>query len=196
MNTNDDILRGTDKTGIILSNRMCSPKETRDENAQAFDSKSGFNMCQSAGEGTVTAPPALKKKGGVVYVLDDDESVRLGISRLLRSVYLDVRTYGAADEFLEEVRNTKNACILLDLTMPDMSGSKVMAALKEKGINLPVIVLSAREEEAFRQDARELGAQLFLRKPVDDRALFDAIDWAMGNSSSLKRGGADDEQRR
>ncbi len=120
----------------------------------------------------------------VVYVLDDDDSVRNGLSRLLRSANFEVRSYGVAEEFIEDVRNVQNACVILDLTMPRMSGVEVMAALKERGIRLPVIALSARDADAARSEARQLGALMYLSKPVDDQALLDAINWTTSETCS------------
>ncbi|MGA9856137.1 MAG: response regulator [Gammaproteobacteria bacterium] len=122
-------------------------------------------------------------KPNVVYILDDDESVRNALSRLLRSAHVEVRAYGSADEFLEDIRNIPNGCILMDLTMPQMNGCQVMKTLEDKGIRLPVIALSASDVDESRRDAKQRGAVMFLRKPVDDRALLDAIKWATSNGN-------------
>ena len=117
----------------------------------------------------------------VVYIVDDDESVRNGLSRLMRSAGLEPRAYALPSQFLDEVRAEPAACVLLDITMPGTTGLEVQARLGEKGINLPVIAVSARDDDETRARARALGAQFFLRKPVDDRALLDAIDWVTGS---------------
>ena len=130
------------------------------------------------------APIAMITIPKVVYVVDDDDSVRMGLSRLLRSAGVEPRVYALPSRFLDEVRFEPAACILLDITMPGMSGLEVQARLQDKGINLPVIAVSARDDDETRARARALGAQFFLRKPVDDRALLDAIDWV----TSSKRG--------
>ncbi len=69
------------------------------------------------------------------------------------------------------------ACILLDITMPRMTGMQVQACLNDAHISLPVITVSARDDDETRAWARELGARMFLRKPVDAQALLDAISW-------------------
>jgi FixJ family two-component response regulator len=125
--------------------------------------------------------PAKTLNARIVYILDDDDSVRNGFSRLLRSAHFEVRAYGASDEFIEDIRNVSQGCILMDLTMPQMTGCQVMAALKRKGIHMPMIALSASDTDESRRDAKERGAVMYLRKPVDDRALLDAINWATGN---------------
>jgi FixJ family two-component response regulator len=124
----------------------------------------------------------------IVYIVDDDESVRKGLSRLIRSAGFEPRVFASAEEFLNIVRNEGTACVLLDITMPRMDGLQVQARLTEKGITLPVIAVSARDDEETRHMARELGARFFLRKPVDDQALLDAVDWVThGGGAEYRR---------
>lgn len=124
----------------------------------------------------------LKTESLLVYIVDDDESVRKGLSRLMRSAGIESRAYAAPESFLAEVGNQDHACVLMDITMPHMSGLEVGARLKQKGITLPVIALSARDDDETRLLARDLGVQFFLRKPVDDQALLDAISWVVGGN--------------
>jgi FixJ family two-component response regulator len=113
----------------------------------------------------------------LVYILDDDDAVRRGFERLVRSAGLEPKAYASADSFLAEVSNAGGGCILLDITMPKKTGMQVQERLNEMHIVLPVISISARDDEQTRNRARELGARMFLRKPVDDQALLDAISW-------------------
>jgi len=115
----------------------------------------------------------------LVYIVDDDESVRTALSRLMRSAGIEGRAYESSERFLGEVRNEGYACILVDMTMPRMNGMELIARLKEKGIKIPVIALSARDDDEIRQMAKDLGVRFFLRKPVDDQALIDAINWVV-----------------
>jgi FixJ family two-component response regulator len=121
----------------------------------------------------------VSAKGGlVVHVVDDDDGVRTGFTRLLRSAGLEVRGYASAERFFEAVDQAEApGCILLDITMPGISGPEALMRLKEKRNTLPVIVVSARDNEAVHKAVRDLGAKMFLRKPVDDQALLDAINW-------------------
>jgi len=114
-----------------------------------------------------------------VYIVDDDESVRTALSRLMRSAGIESRAYESPERFLAEVRNQGHGCILMDMTMPRMNGMELIARLKEKGIAFPVIAVSARDEEDIRQTAKDMGVRFFLRKPVDDQALIDAITWVV-----------------
>jgi FixJ family two-component response regulator len=116
----------------------------------------------------------------VIYIVDDDDDVRHSFARLIRSVGGNARPYASAELFLEALVPGEKGCILLDITMPRMNGQLALARLKEVGSSLPVIVISARDDEATRDVVRNLGAKMFLRKPVDDQALMDAINWATG----------------
>ncbi len=114
-----------------------------------------------------------------VSIVDDDDSVRKGLSRLMRSAGIQSHAYGSPEDFLAEVHNEDHACILMDITMPRMNGLELSARLRERGIFLPVIAISARDDDDTRQLARDLGVRFFLRKPVDDQALLDAISWVV-----------------
>ena len=111
----------------------------------------------------------------LICIVDDDASVRRGFSRLLRSAGFEFRAYGDADGFLAALPGGTRVCILLDIAMPRMSGPELQARLKEQGIRFPVIAISAHDDDVARSTARMLGASRFLRKPVDDEALLDAI---------------------
>lgn len=95
----------------------------------------------------------------------------------MRASGFEVRSYSTAESFLAAAHQEPHVCVLLDITMPRMSGLQVQARLKERGIDLPVIAVSAHDNDDARLTARTLGARFFLRKPVDDRALLDAIAW-------------------
>jgi FixJ family two-component response regulator len=118
-----------------------------------------------------------RPSGVTVYIVDDDESVRHGFARLLRSAGFDARVFASPEGFLSEVVDAPGACVLLDITMPHLTGTLVQERLNERNIALPVITVSATDDETTRDRARRLGARLFLRKPVDDQALLDAIRW-------------------
>ena len=122
-----------------------------------------------------------------IHVVDDDDDVRSAFNRLLRSAGLDVRAYESAQNFLDEVDSSVPGCILLDVTMPGITGPEVLAQLRDRNNSLPVIVVSARDNEATHSLVRALGAKMFLRKPVDDQALLDAIRWITQQRGSSSR---------
>ena len=116
----------------------------------------------------------------VVHIVEDDAAVRDALSRLIMSANFAPRTYASAEQFLSEVRQEPRASVILDITSRHEAGQLIRATLGERGINLPIIAVSAHDDDATLERARELGAQIFLRKPVDDQALIDAIVWVTG----------------
>ncbi len=115
----------------------------------------------------------------MIYVIDDDESLRRAFHRLLRSVHFEVETFSSAEEFLKSPKTDKNSCLIVDIRMPGLKGLDLQRKLKAQGSQIPVIVISASDDAQVREQARELGAVAFFRKPIDDQALIDAIDWAV-----------------
>ena len=122
----------------------------------------------------------MMPRTSTVFVVDDDASVRTGLGRLIRVAGYDTRLYGDSSTFLAEVCQTPNACIVMDLRMPGLTGISLQAELASKGISMPVIIVTADEDADTRHRARQAGAVAFFRKPVDGPALLDAIEWALG----------------
>jgi FixJ family two-component response regulator len=116
----------------------------------------------------------------MIYLIDDDESVRRALQRFLRSAGLDVKAFSSAKEFLESGNFGERACIVLDIQMRGLTGFELQEQLASRGISIPVITVSAFDDRETRERARKLGAAAFFRKPVDGQALIDAIHWAMG----------------
>ncbi len=121
----------------------------------------------------------MAKEQTRVYLIDDDESIRKAFKRLLRSVNFEAETFASAEEFLKSQKPNKNSCIIIDIRMPGLTGFDLQRKLKDQGIKIPVIVISASDDAQVREQARDLGAVAFFRKPIDDQALLDAIDWAI-----------------
>ena len=117
-----------------------------------------------------------------VYVIDDDESVRKAFERLLRSADVEVETFASVGEFLRGERQGENACIVVDMRMPGSTGFDLQRELRSRGIQMPVIVISASDDAQTREQARKLGAVAFFRKPIDDQALLDAVWWAISEA--------------
>jgi FixJ family two-component response regulator len=110
----------------------------------------------------------------VICVIDDEESVRRALKRLLRSEGLGVRVFDSAEEFLNSDRD--QACILvLDIRMPGMSGLELQERLAEEGFTRPIIFITAHDDEETRTAALEGGASAFLVKPFEGNALLAAI---------------------
>lgn len=115
----------------------------------------------------------------IVYIVDDDAAVREAFAKLFRSAGMEPRPFPTAAAFLAEVEESPDACVLLDITMPAMDGMEVQRALRDRRIGIPVITVSAQDDPVTRDQAHRLGALMFLRKPVDDQALLDAVHWAI-----------------
>jgi len=115
--------------------------------------------------------------GPVVHVVEDDTDVRTGFTRLLRSAGLEVHAYASAARFLDEVERAKPGCILLNIMMPGIREADRLKILKGRRSSLPLIVVSSLDTGEVQRFASELDAKMFLRKPVDDQALLDAIGW-------------------
>ena len=124
----------------------------------------------------------MAKERSLTYVIDDDASVRKAFGRLFRSANLDAETFSSAEEFLISPKQKENACIIIDIRMPGLSGFDLQQKLSAEGIKIPVIVISASDDVETRERARELGAIAFFRKPIDDQALLDAVWWAISGS--------------
>ena len=117
----------------------------------------------------------------MVFIVDDEESVRKAFSLLLQSAGLPHRVFDSAKQFLADVDPQAEGCVLLDITMPEMTGLELLKAITQRRPRLRVIAISARDDADTGILARQLGAQLFFRKPVDDQALLDAIHWVTGS---------------
>lgn len=122
-----------------------------------------------------------------IAVVDDDHSVRKAVSRLLRSANLEAHAYASGQEFLDALRNAIPDCLVLDFRMPDMSGLELQRHLTGIGMVVPTIIMTGHDEPGMRADCLAAGACKYLRKPLDDRALLEAIDEAI--SGALSGGG-------
>jgi FixJ family two-component response regulator len=115
----------------------------------------------------------------MIYIVDDDASVRTNLARLMRSAGLPAQAFASAEEFLAAADTLQHGCLLLDITLPGTSGLQLQAELNRRRVKIPVIVVTARDEAETRDLARRLGAHYFFRKPVDAQALIDAIQWML-----------------
>lgn len=112
----------------------------------------------------------------VVYVVDSDQSVREGISRLLASSGMQSKSCDSIEAFLQEAPG-RGACVLMDVGGPCLRQSGFRSRLRARTQGLPLIALAADDDPETRRRAREVGAQAFFRKPVDAAALVDSIVW-------------------
>lgn len=95
-----------------------------------------------------------------------------------------METFQNPFEFLKNRIVHQDACAIIDMRMPEMNGLEVQQALKENGIHIPIIFVTAHDTEETRMAAVEGGASAYFRKPVDDLALLDAVYWAVRKQKS------------
>jgi FixJ family two-component response regulator len=117
--------------------------------------------------------------GPTVFVVDDDEAMRLSLARLLRSADWNVETFASGSKFLERAPLTGRGCILLDVKMPGMDGLELHESMAAAGISLPVIFLSGNSDIPMSVRAMKHGAIDFLVKPVEDEVLFQVMTEAI-----------------
>ena len=115
----------------------------------------------------------------MVYVIDDDESIRKSLEMLLQSANMNVQAFESGEDFLQFKPQNERSCIITDLKMKDLDGFDLCNKLNENGIDIPVVFLTAFDSQKYRKYARQIGAAGYLSKPVDDQALIDTIHWAM-----------------
>jgi FixJ family two-component response regulator len=115
----------------------------------------------------------------VVFVVDDDPSVRRAIQRLLASVGLQVELFGSAQEFLRSERPNAPSCLVLDVRLPGISGLDLQRELLEHSIHIPIIFITAHADIPMAVRAMKAGAVEFLTKPFRDQDLLDAIHLAL-----------------
>jgi FixJ family two-component response regulator len=126
----------------------------------------------------------------LIHVVDDDESIRKALTRLLTAAGYDVRTYASAGEFLLVKVEPRPACILLDYSMPGPNGLELQEALSQQDDVLPIIFLSGLGNVPTAVQAMKLGAVDFLSKPVQKEQLLEAIGKALVlQTRTRQRGG-------
>jgi FixJ family two-component response regulator len=133
--------------------------------------------------------------GPLVCVVDDDESVRSALCRLLRSMGFRTRAFGRPDELLDGGLTERPALLLLDVQLPGMSGFELLAKTRQQGLRTPAIFISAHPDSFTDFRASEIGAAAFLAKPVDDEVLLGSIRAALGWLPRGPGGSAVPEQR-
>ncbi|MDA0811416.1 MAG: response regulator [Verrucomicrobia bacterium] len=121
----------------------------------------------------------MTSSDATVYVVDDDDSVRRGLARLIRANDRKVETYGSAEEFLRAATLSHPACLILDLCMPGLNGSRLQELLVKNNVQIPIIFLTANGDVPAAVGAMRAGAVDFLMKPVTEEELFAAIDRAI-----------------
>jgi FixJ family two-component response regulator len=121
----------------------------------------------------------MVEERAVVFVIDDDPSMRLALEDLVSTVGLDVRAFAAPQEFLQSKRPDAPGCLVLDVRLPGMSGLTFHKELANEGVALPVIFITGHGDIPMSVRAMKAGAVEFLSKPFHDQDLLDAIHAAI-----------------
>lgn len=127
----------------------------------------------------------------LVHLVDDDEAVRRSAGFMLKTSGFRVRAFESGDELMKNAASLDPGCILLDIRMPGMDGLDVQAALKERGIGLPVIIMTGHGDVTLAVQAMKAGAVDFIEKPFEKAVLLGAIEQAF---ERLKRSAAAKER--
>ena len=129
----------------------------------------------------------MTKIDSIVYVIDDDPSIREAITSLIRSVGMSVQAFGSAKEFMASSRPNAPACLVLDVRMPGLSGLELQRELTDAGISIPIIFITGHGDIPMSVRAMKAGAVEFLTKPFRDQDLLDAIEQAIDRDRELRK---------
>jgi len=111
----------------------------------------------------------------MIHIVDDEDSIRRSAGFMLKTSGFTVASYPSGVAFLREVRHAEPGCILLDVRMPEMDGLEVQQALLERGVVMPVIILTGHGDISIAVRAMKAGAVEFIEKPFEKAVLLDAI---------------------
>jgi len=132
----------------------------------------------------------MSEEQPVVFVIDDDPSVRATLAGLLRSVGLEVRPFGSTQEFLQSERPDAPGCLVLDVRLPGRSGLDFQRELGELSIQLPIVFITGHGDIPMSVRAMKAGAIEFLTKPFHDQELLDAIHLGIERDRARRRDAA------
>jgi RNA polymerase sigma factor (sigma-70 family) len=132
----------------------------------------------------------------LIRVVDDDESLRTALLRLLNAAGYEAQGYASTGEFLLYSPRERPGCLLLDLRLPGPSGLDLQASLPDNGFSLPVVFMTGHPEVAASVRAMKAGAVDFLEKPVERKTLLEALQRALARDASQRQARAEAEHLR
>jgi two-component system response regulator FixJ len=121
----------------------------------------------------------MSATGPIVYLIDDQDSVRFALGEMLRVYGFTVESYASAQDFLAELDRGRPGCVVADVRMPGMDGIELVAELRRRKVILPVVLISGHADVPMAVAAIKTGAEDFIEKPVDDAQLVAAINRGM-----------------
>lgn len=131
------------------------------------------------------------KRQPTVFIVDDDAAMRESTAMLLKSAGMQVEIFSAADEFLDQYRPAWPGCLVTDLSMPGMTGMQMVAQLRERGINIPILIVSGTGTIPLVVEGMRLGVVDFLEKPTDPELLVQKVREALERDSKQRAEAAD-----
>lgn len=123
----------------------------------------------------------------IIYVVDDDPSIRNALERLIKSVGVRMQTFDSARSFLNSASCDVPCCLILDVRMPQMSGLELQEEMALKGLNMPIIFITGHGTLPMGVQAMKAGAMDFLEKPFEEQQLLDAIQMAIEKDRQSKQ---------
>lgn len=135
---------------------------------------------------SLAEPDQFSADRPTVHVVDDDDAVRDALCALLTSVAVDVRAYDSALAFLEVAHADMTGCVVSDVRMPGMSGLDLQQSLNERGIHLPVILITGHGDIPMAVRAMKAGAVDFLVKPFNEQELLDRVQASIASHAQIR----------
>ena len=172
--------RGHHEAAIALEtlwNRFVSPQVTVmcGYDLASFDVGVHRDRFRAVCEAHTHVIPAIPLAVPMVYVVDDDESMRRSLARLIGSIDVAVRTFPSAEAFLEEVEPAASGCLVLDIQLGGMSGLDLQTLMAAQGWRMPIVAMTGLHDERTEAAAMRLGAHALLCKPFHAETLFEAL---------------------
>jgi len=143
-------------------------------------------MCRADSQRAANKECITEKAKPLIAIVDDDESVRRAIKRLVRSLGMEAETFSSGQAFIdltEAMPSFHPDCVVLDVQMPGLNGLEVQDQLVQRRSQLPVIFITAHDQVGVRERAMAAGAVAFLRKPFNDELFIKTLRAAMGRGS-------------
>jgi FixJ family two-component response regulator len=119
----------------------------------------------------------------LVSIVDDDQGIRWALAALMRSAGLAAEAFASAEDFLESGKLALTACLVLDMQLPRMSGLELQRQLAATGAQVPIVFITAHDQEEMREEAVQLGAAAFLSKPLCRGVLLACVRAILGETS-------------
>lgn len=126
----------------------------------------------------------------IVYVIDDDASLREGLTNLFRSVGIKVTVFGSTEDYIKSPKQDAASCLILDVRLPGMSGLEFQTELNKQGVHTPIVFLTGYADVPMGVQAVKAGAVEFLCKPFRDQDLLDAVRSALERDNESRKADA------